>query len=71
MANQGSFDDRYMWVTQRYTGTVVRIDRTDSGLRRSFEVGTNPARVKVALGSAWVAAENSHWVARLTPTDVP
>ena len=61
------FDARWMWVTQRYTGTLLRIDRTDVGARTSFEVGSNPARVAVGHGSVWVAAEDSHWVARVTP----
>ena len=55
-----------VWVTNRFSSTVTRID-VRSGTPRRVPVGPTPKGIAVGEGAVWVAAAGSDEVTRINP----
>ncbi len=56
-----------MWVTNRFDGTISRIDPDRSEVVEDIPVGLDPRGIAVGFGSVWVALAGSNQVVRIDP----
>jgi peptide/nickel transport system substrate-binding protein len=56
-----------VWVTNRFDGTVSRIDPSGGGVVKEITVGLDPSGIAVGFGSVWVALAGSNEVVRVDP----
>ena len=56
-----------MWVTNRFDGTVSRIDPDRGEVVETIPVGLDPRGIAVGFGSVWVGLAGSNTVVRIDP----
>ena len=56
-----------MWVTNRFDGTISRIDPDSGEVVEEIPVGLDPRGIAVGFGSVWVALAGSNQVVRIDP----
>ena len=56
-----------MWVTNRFDGTISRIDPDSGEVVETIPVGLDPRGIAVGFGSVWVGLAGSNTVVRIDP----
>lgn len=56
-----------VWVTNRFDGTVSRINPSTNEVLKEIPVGLDPRGIVVGFGDVWVTLTGSHQVVRIDP----